>query len=233
LELAWNESSKPFAGYRLSGYDTARRLTGTENLQKLGATLAPHHEDWQKFAKDGTKAQKAFEEADVLVFSGHQYAQYQLPGVWDIGQPNTVLDVRGIRGPLPKVKLLISTSCATLCTAAFDVWRKIFPNAVFLGAAKSTPLEGSTLANAFVKALPKDLLLDAGASGVASAIAAWKAAVEQTQDEGVEGGVLDIAANSVEVWLGKKKGWVTRAANSAANACKIKGDYSAAVPDPR
>jgi hypothetical protein len=233
LELAWKESTKPFAGYVMSGYDTANRFTSRKNLRKLGATLAPSHEKWREFSDDPSKAQSAFSEATVLVFSGHQYAQYKLPGVWDVGKPGTVLDVRGIQGPLPNVKLLVSTSCATLCTEAYEVWKDIFPNAVFLGAARSTPTKGGVLANAFVKSLPKDLLMDPGASGVSDAIAAWKAAVERTQSERVEGGVLDIAANSVEVWKGKRKGWVTRAADAQDNACKVKDDYSDAVPDPR
>ena len=229
-KLAWAESRKPFAGYVVSGFDTANRFTTGENLRKLGATPAPSHEPYREFAKDPSKAQKAFEEANVLVFSGHQYAQYKLPGVWTDGGDNT-LDVRGIKGPLPNVKLLISTSCATLCKEAFEVWKDIFPNAVFLGAARSTPLKGSTLANAFVKSLPQDLLFDPGAPGLSSAISAWKSAVQATQTGDVRGGVLDISAGTVEIWDGKK--WVSLAATDKDNVCKVKGDYSATIPDPR
>jgi hypothetical protein len=236
-KLAWAESLKPFAGYFLSGFDTANRLLTGGNKQKLGGTMAPSHKPWREFAEKHTEsdkrdeAQQAFSEANVLVFSGHQYAQYKLPGVWNTGNWDRTLDVRGITGPLDNVKLLISTSCATLCKEAFEVWKNIFPNAVFLGAAKSTPLKGSKLANAFVKRLPKDLLFDPGAPGLESAKTAWKSAVEKTQTSGVRGGVLDIAAGTVDLWFDRK--WNHMSATDPDNECYIKGDYSADVPDPR
>ena len=236
-KLAWAESLKPFAGYYLSGFDTANRLLTGANKQKLGGSLAPGHESFTKFADkqnestNRSKAQSAFSKANVLIFSGHQYAQYKLPGVWNTGDWDKTLDVRGITGPLPDVKLLISTSCATLCTEAYEVWKTIFPNAVFLGAARSTPLKGSTLANAFVKNLPKDLLFDPGAPGLSSAIDAWKSAVQKTQTSAVRGGVLDIAAGTIEFWNGKT--WESKSATDADNKCKVKDDYSGSVPDPR
>lgn len=235
--LAWAESLKPFAGYYLSGFDTANRLLSGGKRQKLGGTLAPDHEPFTKFAdkqnesKNRSKAQSAFSQANVLVFSGHQYAQYKLPGVWNTGNWDVTLDVRGITGPLPNVKLLISTSCATLCKEAYELWKTIFPNAIFLGAARSTPLKGSVLANAFVKNLPPDLLFDPGAPGLESAITAWKTAVEKTQTSAVRGGVLDIAAGTIEFWNGKT--WESMSATDAANKCKVKDDYLADVPDPR
>lgn len=230
LKLAWAESRKPFAGLLVSGFDTANRFMNSKNLRKLGATPVASHEPYREFANHPDKAQKAFEATDVLVFSGHQYAQYKLPGVWTNGAEKT-LDVRGIKGPLPNVKLIISTSCATLCKEAFEVWKGIFPNAVFLGAARSTPLNAGALANTFVKSLPKDLLFDPGAPGLSDAINAWKSAVKKTQTGGVRGGVLDIAAATVELWDGKK--WLNLAATDKDNICKVKGDYSANIPDPR
>jgi hypothetical protein len=217
--------------------DTANRLLTGGNKRKLGGTMAPSHKPWREFAEKHTESdkrdevQQAFSEANVLVFSGHQYAQYKLPGVWNTGSWGRTLDVRGITGPLDNVKLLISTSCATLCKEAFEVWKNIFPNAVFLGAAKSTPLEGSKLANAFVKRLPKDLLFDPGAPGLESAKTAWKSAVEKTQTSDVRGGVLDIAAGTVDLWFDRK--WNHMSATDLDNECYNKGDYSAGVPDPR
>ena len=87
------------------------------------------------------------------------------------------------------------------------------------------------LANAFVKSLPPDLLFDPGAPGLAGAISAWKSAVKQTQTAAVRGGVLDIAAATVELWDGKS--WLKLGATDADNVCKVKGDYSAQRPDPR
>ncbi|MFZ0062724.1 MAG: DUF4157 domain-containing protein [Pyrinomonadaceae bacterium] len=235
--LAWAESLKSFAGYLASGFDSASRLLTGENKRKLGITTAPSHKSFRDFAdkqnesKHRAAAQKAFAESNVLVFSGHQYAQYKLPGVWNTGDWDVTLDVRGITGPLNNVKLLIGTSCATLCKEAFEVWKPLFPNAFFLGAARSTPLNGAVLANSFVNNLAKDLLFDPGAPGVMSAISAWKTAVEKTQSAAVRGGVLDIAGGKVEFWDGKK--WVSEAATDPDNDCKTKGDYSGSVPDPR
>jgi hypothetical protein len=235
--LAWAESLKPFAGYIGSGFDTAGRLLTGENRRKLGLTMAPSHKPFTGFADKQNESthrptvQKAFSESNVLVFSGHQYAQYKLPGVWNTGNWDVTLDVRGITGPIDNVKLLISTSCATLCTEAYNLWKTIFPKATFLGAARSTPLEGSVLANAFVKNLPADLLFDEGAPGLSSAISAWKSAVEKTQSAAVRGGVLDIAAGKVDYWNGKS--WIKVDATDADNSCKVKGDYSVDVPDPR
>lgn len=236
-KLAWAESLEPFAGYRLSGFDTAKRLLTESKLQKLGGTLAPSHKPYKQFADkqneadNRDEAEQAFSEADVLVFSGHQYAQYKLPGVWNTGDWDRTLDTRGLTPPLNNVQLVISTSCATLCKEAYELWKTLFPNAVFLGAARSTPLDGSKLAGAFVKRLPKDLLFDTGSSGVSDAITAWKGAVEKTQTKAVRGGVLDVASGSVELWDGKK--WLTMSATDPDNTCKVKDDYSADVPDPR
>jgi hypothetical protein len=236
--LAWAESLKSFAGYIGSGYDTASRLLTGANRRKLGLTMAPSHKPWRSFADKQNEsghrpdAQQAFSESNVLVFSGHQYAQYQLPGVWNTGNWDYTLDVRGITGPLNNVKLLISTSCATLCKEAYEVWKDIFPNAIFLGAARSTPKKGSKLANAFVNNLPPDLLFDEGAPGLSSAISAWKTAVEKTQTSAVRGGVLDIASGTLEYWYEKK--WVKVNATDATNNCHLHPeDYSASVPDPR
>jgi hypothetical protein len=235
--LAWAESLKPFAGYLGSGFDTANRLLTGANRRKLGLTMAPSHKPFGEFADKHTEskhraaAQKAFSESNVLVFSGHQYAQYKLPGVWNTGDWGVTFDMRGITGPLNNVRLLISTSCATLCKEAFDVWKSIFPNAMFLGAARSTPLDGAKLANAFVNNLPADLLFDAGAPGLDGAVGAWKTAVEKTQSAGVRGGVLDIAGGTVEYWSGTA--WVKVNATDPDNSCKSKGDFSADMPDPR
>ena len=236
-KLAWAESLKPLAGYVVSGFDTANRFLAGANKRKLGFSMAPSHKPFREFADkqnestNRAEAQQAFSESNILVFSGHQYAQYKLPGVWNTGNWDVTLDVRGITGPLNNVRLLISTSCATLCKEAYELWKTIFPKAVFLGAARSTPLKGSVLANAFVKNLPMDLLFDPGASGLSSAITAWKSAVEKTQTSAVRGGVLDIAAGNIEFWNGRK--WENKSATDADNKCKVKDDYSAGVPDPR
>jgi hypothetical protein len=136
-----------------------------------------------------------------------------------------------VKGPLEKVKLIISTSCATLCRDAADVWKPLFPNAVVLGYKKSAPLEGGKVASTFASKLPKELILDSG--GVQAAIDAWKATIEARHkgDSGVQAGWLRVATGDMEYWNGKS--WVSIKADTEDNKCYFKGDYSADWPDPR
>jgi len=65
--------------------------------------------------------QSYYEEADILIFSGHQYAQYKVPGMWKDGGTGTGFDIRNFKGPMNNVKLIKSTGCATICRGAYDV----------------------------------------------------------------------------------------------------------------
>ncbi|MBW7885200.1 MAG: DUF4157 domain-containing protein [Caldilineaceae bacterium] len=248
-KLAWRESQKPFAGYEVSGYDPSERFTKPEQMRQFGYEAAPGHQDveTQGFrpseASDRSKelkelretsrtAQKPFSEADVLVFSGHQYAQYKVPGVWtddNMADPS-IFDIRTLKPPLDNVKLVVSTSCATICKDPAAIWKSLFPKAVFLGYKKSAPLNGATMAQSFVKRLPKDFLFEAG--GQSAAVSAWKGAIKAIHkgDSTREPGWLDVPGNQVEYWTGSKFKKV--AADSVDNQCKEKGDQSASVPDP-
>ena len=229
-KLAWRESQKPFAGYSVSGFDASNRFTTNRKLTAFGYAPTASHPSASQLAGDPSKAQKSFAEADVLVFSGHQYAQYQVPGLWGDDSGDVNFDARTLAGPLNNVRLIVSTSCATICRDPAAVWRKLFPNAVFLGYKKSAPLNGGTMANTFASNLPKDLLLDSG--GVAAAAAAWKAAIRSNHrgEKSTQAGVLDVAANQVEYWTGSTFNGV--AADAEQNQCKVKGDYSDDFPDP-
>jgi len=228
--LAWRESQKPFAGYSVSGFDPSNRFTTKSKLNELGYTPTASHPGASELSDDPSKAQKSFAAADVLVFSGHQYAQYQVPGLWGDDSGKVSFDARTLAGPLNNVRLIVSTSCATICRDPAAVWSKLFPKAVFLGYKKSAPLNGGTMANKFASNLPKDLLLDSG--GVAAAAVAWKSAIRSNHrdDKSTQAGVLDVAANQIEYWDGKA--FHSIAANSEGNQCRVKGDYSADHPDP-
>jgi len=229
-KMIWAESKKPFAGYLLSGLEHAPHFTTGERQRQLGYTLTPSHKKAAEFADERAKAHKSFSEADVLVFSGHQYAQYKLPGLWS-SPVQGVLDLRNLPA-LPNVKLVISTSCATLCREAAAIWKSLFPNAVFLGARRSTPLEGDALAKEFVSKLPEDLLLGSEGGDISQAVSAWKSVTQKKYagNANIQPGWLDISSGTVEFWDGKK--WGTLAADSAENACKVKGDYSGDRPLP-
>lgn len=229
-KLAWRESQKPFAGYSVSGFDASNRFTTKRKLKKFGYTPTASHPGASELAEDPSKAQKSFAEADVLVFSGHQYAQYQVPGLWGDDSGDVNFDARTLAGPLNNVRLIVSTSCATICRDPAAVWSKLFPNAVFLGYKKSAPLNGGTMARKFASNLPKDLLLDSG--GVAAAVGAWKAAIRSNHrgEKSTQAGVMDVAANQVEYWNGSA--FHSVAADSEDNQCRVKGDYSDDFPDP-
>ena len=72
------------------------------------------------------KMHELYAEADILVFSGHQFAQYRAPGVWTDDDLRGV-DIRKMNAPLRKVKLVISTSCATICKEAGETFKTLFP----------------------------------------------------------------------------------------------------------
>jgi hypothetical protein len=229
--MIWAESLKPFAGYLVSGFDPSRRFTSKEQRRRLGAQTTPEHRTATEFTKASeATAESSFEIADILVFSGHQYAQYKTPGVWT-DNAGAGWDIRRVRGPLNRVKLIISTSCATLCREAYDVWQPLFPNAVILGYKKSAPLAGGKVANSFATSLPKDLILDSG--GMSSVISTWKSVVSARHrgDGATQPGWLEVSSGRMEYWTGRS--WVTLNASDQANKCYVKGDYSASWPDPR
>lgn len=248
-KLAWRESQKPFAGYTVSGYDPSARFTKPEQVAQAGYTPVAGHQDTEtqgfrpseasarseeikEMRATSRTAQKPFSQADVLVFSGHQYAQYKVPGVWtdDNTSDPAVFDIRTLKPPLNNVKLIVSTSCATICKEPAAIWKSLFPKAVFLGYRKSAPLNGAVMASNFVSRLPKDMLFESG--GQSAAVSAWKGAIKAVHPDDAtrEPGWMDISGNTVEYWTGKT--FKSVAADSADNKCKEKGDESASVPDP-
>ena len=231
-KLVWRESQKPFAGYTVSGYDASKRFATPGRLKQLGYEQTPSHVGYKETAANSSKAQKSFAEADVLVFSGHQYAQYKVPGLWTDDSFANTYDARTLQGPLNNVKLLISTSCATLCREPAAIWRSLFPKAAFLGYKKSAPLNGAAMASLFASKLPKDLLLEEGGGGVGQAVGAWKASIRSNHrgDTTRQAGWFDIGANRVEYWTGST--FKTVDAGSEENKCREKGDYSGDFPDP-
>lgn len=248
-KLAWRESQKPFAGYTVSGYDPSSRFTKPEQMAQAGYSPAAAHQDTEtqgfrpseasarseelkEMRATSRTAQKPFSQADVLVFSGHQYAQYKAPGVWtdDNTSDPAVFDIRTLKPPLNNVKLIVSTSCATICKEPAAIWKSLFPKAVFLGYRKSAPLNGAVMASNFVSRLPKDMLFESG--GQSAAVSAWKGAIKAVHPDDAtrEPGWMDVASNTVEYWTGKT--FKSVAADSMDNKCKEKGDQSASVPDP-
>jgi len=231
LRTIWIESKKPFAGYKASGFDPANRFTTSEKKKRLGYELTTGH----KKASDIVNLPAAdvlsiYSQADVLFFSGHQYAQYKVPGLWATAN-NTGFDLRQLNSPMTKVKLIISTSCATICKEAAETFKPLFPNAMILGFRKSAPLKGGKLADEFASKLPKDLLLSSDMNGLNAAKSAWKAVAQKIHaGSDSQPGLLNLGSDDMEYWNGKK--WISGKGTDSTNKCAVKGDYSADFPPP-
>ncbi|HLL70680.1 MAG TPA: DUF4157 domain-containing protein [Pyrinomonadaceae bacterium] len=232
LKQIWADSRKPFAGYMASGYDPSDRFTPDTMRERYGYAVTEgrlNEAEQNRMAPE--KMHELYSEADILVFSGHQFAQYRAPGVWTDDDLRGV-DIRKMNAPLKKVKLVISTSCATICKEAGETFKTLFPNAVMLGFKKSAPMDGSVMAKAFARKLPKDLMLEAGMGGVEQAKGAWKSAAQEKFKEGhTQPGWLDLKSDAMEYWDDRK--WVGQKWSDDANKCYIKGRIYAGFPSAR
>jgi len=232
----WKEAGTAFGGYRgvFPGYYPG----GRSRLHKLGIKEA---EGFQKFdypepvivdakfkprAKVSAKAMaKTIEATDILYFYGHQYAQYGNPGAFANGTQDRFVDLRELEGEgkFDRVKLIISTSCATICKEALEVFTKLFPNAVILGYRKSAPKLGGAVRNSFdsaIRGLKKPLLLDEPVD-VTAIIDAWKSVVKKhhrSEAERLPGYYENGTVNFL-----KNGKWDSIAGTDEANSCKKKG----------
>jgi hypothetical protein len=229
LRRLWDDSLKPLAGYVASGFLPSGRMD--QYRAKLGFEVAADHKPAKSQAESMTAAEIAdvYKRADVLFFTGHQFAQYRLPGVW--GSSNFPdFDIARLPGPFPNVKLMVSTSCATMCKEAAEVFKTLFPNATILGYKGSAPISGVAVSKAFSSAMPPDVLLDDPASGLSDAIGAWKSTVAAlaAKDSRPLPGWVDLKTGSGEIWNGNA--WEKFDAFSDAAKCKEKGDWSSSQP---
>lgn len=239
---AWDESAGAFGGY--VGFHPGYAPDVKRHLKKLGTSETLASETFELTAsksrhRRGAKAAAAsdladLERTDIVYFRGHQYAQYKAPGLFANGSETRGFDLRYVEkvGGFANVKLMISTSCATLCQEAVGVFRSLFPNAVILGYRKSAPIDGAGVRNALTKrinAINRPLLLDQPVD-VSAIIDAWRAVIE-SRHKGHERPVPGyLQGNTVTYWDGKA--WHTITANDASNACKVKGNYTDQYPDP-
>lgn len=232
----WAESGKAFGGYRgmYPGYYSGAkaRVTGlgATEVSSFGAfSYDPRSSDASTFAPKAEAAATAeaadVEATDLLYFYGHQYAQYDAPGVFANGTQTRFIDLRSLaaKGNFGRVKLMVSTSCATICKEAVDVFAPLFPNAVILGYRKSAPIEGNAVRNSFdtaIAGLKKPLLLDQPVD-VDAIIGVWKSVMEKHHPNEAErlpgyyqGGTVHYLENGV---------WKSMPASDPANTCKKKG----------
>lgn len=237
----WAESARPFSGFvgLYPGYasDIKRRLdklgaSETLKFSSFGLEGGATHRSRAK--RQATRETGDLARTDIVYFRGHQYAQYRAPGVFTNGKGTFGFDLRYIQriGGFPNVKLMISTSCATLCKEAIELFTGLFPNAVILGYRKSAPIDGAAVRNAFqsqIMDLDKPLLLDQPVD-VNTVVDTWKGVIEAIH-AGHRYQLPGYYRNGVvHYWDGTA--WDTIGPSDATNSCRRKGDESSSFPAP-
>ncbi|HEX6288937.1 MAG TPA: DUF4157 domain-containing protein [Herpetosiphonaceae bacterium] len=238
----WAEAGTAFGGYTGMYPEYAGDIKG--QLTQLGTSETLPFGKFElsgSGAKHRSRAKKTaagelgdLARTDIVYFRGHQFAQYRAPGVFSDGSETFGFDLRYIEkaGGFPNVKLMISTSCATLCKEAFEVFHGLFPNAVILGYRKSAPLEGGKVRDTFrskVKALSRPLLLEESVD-ITAIIGAWKSTIE-SRHAGDTAQLPGYYQNgTIHYWDGAA--WKTIGPLEADNVCKRKGDFRDQYPAP-
>lgn len=239
---AWDAAGTAFGGY--VGYYPGFAPDIKSHLTRLGTSESLSSGSFETSAEASVhraraKAAGAGERGDlgrtdIVYFRGHQYAQYRAPGMFANGSETRGFDLRYVQqaGGFANVKLMISTSCATLCKEALEVFTSLFPNAVILGYRKSAPIDGAAVREDLTKrinALNRPLLVDEPVD-VAAIISTWKSVIE-ARHKGETAPVPGYyQGGNVEYWDGAA--WGTIPGSDAANACRRKGDFRAQYPAP-
>jgi hypothetical protein len=235
-KVIWTEAGTPFGDYSgtySSYYGGAKGRLGRLGTSEVNAYNAfafdPRKDDESSFSSSAdaaaTSAVPILTATDILYFYGHQYAQYNAPGVFANGTQTQFIDLRLLadKGSFGRVKLIISTSCATCCVEALNVFATLFPNTVILGYRKSAPIDGQAVRNDFdkgIQALKRPLLLDQPVD-VGAIIGVWKSVVERhhpNERVRIPGYYQSGAVHYLEMGV-----WKSLPAADAANSCREKG----------
>jgi hypothetical protein len=240
------EADTPFGGYRASypayygGAKSRVKALGASELNPFDAfayDLRPGGGDpatYKPSAKARATAEApAMTATDLLYFYGHQYAQYKAPGMFANGTQTEIIDLRFLagKGDFSRVKLMVSTSCATICQEALGVFASLFPNAVVLGYRKSAPIKGDDVRDAFdrgITSLKKPLLLDQPVD-VDAIIGVWKSVVQKVHPK--EHDRLPGYYQAGTVHYFDDGTWKSMPGTDALNACKKKGSQAEEAAD--
>ena len=237
-DTLWAQAATAFGGY--VGMFPQFAPDMRRRLEKLGASETLSFSDFDASARYQHRAAAAAKKeitdlgnTDILYFRGHQYAQYGAPGVFTSDGSRWV-DLRYVEqtGGFANVKLLISTSCATICKEALEVFTGLFPNAVILGYRKSAPEDGKAVRNMFdskIRGLKRGLLLDQEVD-VAAIIGVWKSTIESLHKGHTRPQPGYFKAGALEYWDGTA--WQTVTPTSEDNKCKRKRDHEYNLPAP-
>lgn len=220
-----NALNKPFLGYTASAYDFSDRFL--KQSDRLGFEVEPTAKglpttSWTgddpdpQSTKTTDAATQSFEKSDMVFFSGHQYAQYRRPGLYTNDNSDSCFDISAISKKLSKVKLVASTSCATICKDVAKIYESKFPNALILGYKYSAPLNGGKVSMAFGDSLVKKGAIDLSTSAGLDAVKdSWKTVT--LANPGKEGQPGMLLGGNVEFYNGKT--WQTAKSDSKENDC--------------
>ena len=214
--------SKALQGYVASGFDFSSRFfqhdttLGFSLENKSLGSYASNPYDRRQPTSVTDPAEESFKKSDILFFSGHQYAQYREPGTFTNDSSDSCFNIGMLSKANKRVKLVVSTSCATICKDIASIWMSKFPDALILGYRYSAPLNGGIVANAFAAAVAKKGPIDlSDSSGLDQLRSAWKAVV--LGKGSLEGGPGLLYGGEVEIFSGGK--WIKKAWNDPANEC--------------
>ncbi|HEX6848773.1 MAG TPA: DUF4157 domain-containing protein [Chitinophagaceae bacterium] len=232
----WKEAGTPLGGYR--GMYPAFYGAGKTYLNKLGVKEVEGYDAFSykpekspdsvfhKGSEDTAKIEAPSVAAtDILYFYGHQYAQYNSPGVFANGTQTQFVNLDSLqgKGDFSRVKLIISTSCATCCKEATDIFSSIFPNATILGYRKSAPTMGKDVRDSFdkgIQSLKRPLLLDQPVD-VNAIIEVWKSVIKKhhpNENERLPGYYQAGVVHYLESGT-----WKSVSASDGSNSCRKKG----------
>ena len=114
------------------------------------------------------------------------------------------------------MKLVASTSCATICKDVAKIYESKFPNALILGYKYSAPLNGGKVSMAFGDSLVKKGAIDLSTSAGLDAVKdSWKTVT--LANPGKEGQPGMLLGGNVEFYNGKT--WQTAKSDSKENDC--------------
>lgn len=226
LKALFDSLNRPFLGYTASGYDFSQRFfkqSGKLGFQVENSALnsfqpggddAPYNLGQPDTITD--PANTSFEKSDILFFSGHQYAQYKVPGQFTNDTSDSCFNISMLKKSNKRVKLVASTSCATICKDVAAIWRSRFPDALILGYRFSAPLDGSKVADSFTKKLQSKGKIDlSDAAGLDVVRQAWKDAV--IAEGSLSGGPALLYKDEVEFY--EKGKWIKKPWDDKANEC--------------
>jgi hypothetical protein len=214
--------AKPFAGYVASGFDFSDRFFkqspklgfSVENPSLGGYKAGPYDRNQPAAVTD--PAEESFKKSDILFFSGHQYAQYREPGNFTDDASKTCFNISMLSKENKRVKLVVSTSCATLCKDVAKIWKAKFPDALILGYRFSAPTNGGVVADAFgAKLIALGPITLTNQSDMDKVRKAWKSVV--LGGGSIGGGPALLFGDVVEFYEAGK--WVSKPWDSAANEC--------------